>query len=556
MTFHDRRPEGALRSGAVPTESLFQEMKRYVRFTTEDGDALSAFREHAAPHFPRIAEQFYDRIREHDEAHAVFTGEEQVERLKKSLVRWMTRIYTGPYDEAYFEETTKIGRMHVRVGLPQRFMFTGMALIRLAFDRILTEAFGTEADAPRAAITKILDLELGIILETYRDDSLARMQRAERLERQEVGRPLAHSEHRYKNAVESAHVLIIGMDAEATVRLFNREAERVTGLAREDVIGMPFIETLVPEMLQEEHGRLVKEAAAGRIAIRDILDSAVRTRSGKIRDVRWQLAYAPSEADAEVVLFAIGQDTTDDTLLAARARQTEKLAAVGVLAAGLAHEIRNPLNGAKLHLTILERALTRAGIEDADTVEAVHVVREEIRRLSTLVSDFLDFARPQPLVVRPTSIQSLCKRAFQLASSDSAMAGVELRFDLPSSEVVLELDPGKMEQVLLNLLRNAIEAAQTTGGGVVTLRARRAPREVVLEVEDQGPGLSRSDAPIFDPFFSTKSQGTGLGLAIAHRIVTDHEGSIELQSRPGKTVFRITLPVRPTHELQEKDDPR
>ena len=531
-------------------------MKRYVRFTTEDGDALSAFREHAAPHFPRIAEQFYDRIREHDEAHAVFTGEEQVERLKKSLVRWMTRICTGPYDEAYFEETAKIGRMHVRVGLPQRFMFTGMALIRLAFDRILTEAFGTEADAPRAAITKILDLELGVILETYRDDSLTRMQRAERLEREEVGRPLARIEHRYKNAVELAQVLIIGMDAEATVRLFNREAERVTGLAREDVIGMPFIETLVPEMLQEEHGRVVKEAAAGRIAIRDILDSAVRTRSGKIRDVRWQLAYAPSEADDEVVLFAIGQDTTDDTLLTARVRQTEKLAAVGMLAAGLAHEIRNPLNGAKLHLTILERGLTRAGIEDADTVEAVHVVREEIRRLSALVSDFLDFARPQPLVVSSTSIQSLCKRAFQLASPDSAMAGVELRFDLPSSEVVLELDPGKMEQVLLNLLRNAIEAVQTAGGGVVTLRARRAPREVLLEVEDQGPGLSRFDAPIFDPFFSTKSQGTGLGLAIAYRIVTDHEGSIELQSRPGKTVIRITLPVRPTHELQEKDDPR
>ncbi|WP_437660096.1 protoglobin domain-containing protein [Sorangium sp. So ce1182] len=533
-------------SVAVPSrETLFDEIKRYVRFNDEDAGRLASFRAHAEPHFPRIAGEFYDRIREHEGAHEVFTGEEQVERLKRSLVRWMTRICTGPYDGAYFEETAKIGRIHVRVGLPQRYMFTAMTLIRLAFDEIAASALGEHTAPVRAAVGKVLDLELAIMLETYRDDFLERAQRAERLDREEVGRTLARTEHRYKSAVELARVLVVGLDAQAVVRLWNREAERITGLGREDILGTPFVETLLPEELRADHGALVKEIAAGRRAGAELLESSLRTRAGKIRDVRWQLAYAPSAADDEVVLFAIGQDTTDENALAARVRQSEKLAAVGTLAAGLAHEIRNPLNGAQLHLTFLERGLARAGMKDPDTVEAIRVVRDEIRRLSGLVSEFLDFARPSPLHVKPTSVLALCERTARVAlSSEDAGATAEVRVDLPSADIVLDLDPARIEQVLLNLLRNAVEAVGPAGGGTVTLRARRQPRHAVLEVEDDGPGVASPEAPIFDPFFSTKPNGTGLGLAIAHRIVTDHEGTIEFQSRPGKTLFRVTLPIR------------
>ncbi|WP_438004464.1 protoglobin domain-containing protein [Sorangium sp. So ce321] len=533
-------------SSPVPSrETLFDEIKRYVRFNDEDAGRLASFRAHAEPHFPRIADEFYDRIREHEGAHEVFTGEEQVERLKRSLVRWMTRICTGPYDGAYFDETAKIGRIHVRVGLPQRYMFTAMTLIRLAFDEIAAGALGEHTAPVRAAVGKVLDLELAIMLETYRDDFLARAQRAERLDREEVGRTLARTEHRYKSAVELARVLVVGLDARAVVRLWNREAERITGLGREDILGTPFVETLLPEELRADHGALVKEIAAGRRAGAELLESSLRTRAGKIRDVRWQLAYAPSAADDEVVLFAIGQDTTDENALAARVRQSEKLAAVGTLAAGLAHEIRNPLNGAQLHVTFLERGLARAGMKDPDTVEAIRVVRDEIRRLSGLVSEFLDFARPSPLDVKPTSVLALCERTARVAlSPEGAGATAEVRVDLPSADIVLDLDPARIEQVLLNLLRNAVEAVGPAGGGTVTLRARRQPRHAVLEVEDDGPGVASPEAPIFDPFFSTKPNGTGLGLAIAHRIVTDHEGTIEFQSRPGKTLFRVTLPIR------------
>jgi PAS domain S-box-containing protein len=514
---------------------------RYVSFSGEDARVLRAFGEVAAPEFPRIAQEFYDRIREHEQAHAVFTGEDQIARLQASLVRWMHRLCSGSYDEAYFEETAKIGRVHVKVGLPQRYMLTAMALIRVALVRLAEERMGAESRLAREAITRLLDLELATMLETYREDSLALFQRRERVEKQAVDQTLRRTEHRYVNAVELARVLIIGLDARGEMRLFNREAERVTGYARVEMIGEGFVEKLMQEDLLESHGAIVRAALGGTSGF-TVLNSAIRTKAGKHRDVRWQLAYAPSEADDEVVLFAIGPDTTNENALALRTRQHEKLAAVGTLAAGLAHEIRNPLNGAQLHVAFLERALKKGG-GDPEMMEAVRVVDDEIKRLATLVSEFLDFARPRPPALAAMSVRAVCERALKLVAPKASGANVLVVESFPSRDTTLAADASKIEQVLLNVLDNAVDAAQPSGGGHVKLRVRRQPRHVWIEVEDDGPGLPSPDAPIFDAFFSTKPHGTGLGLAIAHRIVTDHAGDLIVESRPGRTVFRVSLPT-------------
>ena len=517
-------------------------MKRYIRFAAEDERLLVQLRPKASPHFQRIAEEFYDRIREHEDAHAVFTGEAQIIRLQSSLVRWMERVCSAPHDEAYFLETAKIGRMHVRIGLPQRYMFTAMALIRGSLERIAEESMGADGGRTREAISRALDLELAIMLETYRDDYAARLQNIEREEKQEAQRSLRRTEHRYVNAVELARALIVGLDSRAAIRLFNREAERVTGFARDEILGMPFVTSLFDAEHQEEQGPSLLSAVSGVPMARDTIEVSLRTRAGQLRDVRWQLAYAPSEGEPdEVVLFAIGRDVTLENALAARVRQSEKLATVGTLAAGLAHEIRNPLNGAQLHVTFLERALRKTSAGE-DTLEAVLVIREEIKRLGALVSEFLDFARPKPLDIQPTSVRVFCQRIIPMIGVPAA-GKIIVQSQLPSTDFLVEMDAAKVEQVLLNLVRNAVEALEPAGSGTVTLRARRKPRFAVIEVEDDGPGLVSPDAPIFDPFFSTKPSGTGLGLAIAHRIVTDHEGTIEVESHPGHTVFRISLPI-------------
>ncbi len=548
----DERGSGSNEASDTAVAALFEEMKRYVRFSEADAAALRALGEHAEPHFPAITAEFYDRIREHEAAHEVLKDEAQIKRLERSLARWMKRVCTGPYDARYVAETAEIGRVHVRVGLPQRYMFTAMALIRVALGRIADEHLGDRATAAREALARVLDLELAIMLETYRDALIAKVQRVDRLERAEVGRTLARTEHRYRNAVELARVLVVGLDDQAIVRLWNREAERVTGLGRDEVLGSGFAEALLPEPLAAEHGELLRDLAGGALpeGFGRALESAVRTRTGKAREVRWQLAYAPKTSDDDVVLFAVGEDVTEVNALAARVRRTEKLAAVGTLAAGLAHEIRNPLNGAQLHVTVLERGLKRAQSPDADAVEAVGVVRDELRRLDLLVREFLDFARPAPLVKAPVSLRGLCERAAGLlGASEPAVT-----LDLPAGEVLVEADGGKLQQVLLNLLQNAVEAVGARPAGSVILRVRRRPREAVVEVEDDGSGLPPGGAPIFDAFFSTKPRGTGLGLAIAHRIVTDHGGAIDVESRPGRTLFRVSLPL-PLSSLPSSSPP-
>jgi len=508
------------------------DLARYVDFQASDAALLARARDALAPDFARIARAFYDTAREHEEAHAVFGSEEQIARLQASLQEWMRGLFGGVYDDAYFERIARVGEVHVRVGLPQRFVVTAMCCLRLELVRLVGERVAqADVEPTRAALHKALDLELAIILDAYHEADVARLLRRDRALQSET-LDLAQA---YLAATELTHELVIGLDARGAIRIFNQRAEAVTGYGRDDVLGSDFATTLVADESRDRVVALLSSGALGRAT----LDTLLRTRTGKLREVRW--AVGLSEL-GEIRAFFIGHDQTDEHVLAERSRRAEKLAAVGTLAAGLAHEIRNPLNGAQLHLAFLERALTRQSAS-RDLLDAVGVVGGEIKRLASLVTDFLAFARPSPLDRKPASLGALVDRVASLAEAEARRVNVGVERDLPTREVVAEIDAAKIEQVLLNLVRNAIEACAPSGRGVVTLRLRREPRSGLLEIEDDGPGIPGPHAPIFDAFYTTKPDGTGLGLAITHRIVTDHDGTIEVDSRPGRTVFRVALPL-------------
>src|SRR5262249_18506309 len=161
-----------------------------------------------------------------------------------------------------------------------------------------------------------------------------------------------------------------------------------------------FAETLVAEESREAFARRIAENGTSR----DTITTLVRTRPGHLRSVTWEVARTSDSA--ELAIFLTGHDTTEERALADRRRQPSHLAAVGTLAAGLAHEIRNPLNGAQLHVSFLARTLSKSG-GNAETLEAVAVVGDEIKRLAMLVTEFLDFARPKPLARKPTTLGAL-----------------------------------------------------------------------------------------------------------------------------------------------------
>ena len=227
----------------------------------------------------------------------------------------------------------------------------------------------------------------------------------------------------------------------------------------------------------------------------------------------------------------------------------EKLASLGLLAAGVAHEIRNPLTAIKARLYTQTRGLKPGSPERVDA----EMIGQEIQRLERIVKGFLTFARPaEPEFVVVPAAQAL-RDARDLLAPQLEQRGIDLRLAPNDAPLPVRVDPQQIKQVLINLIQNAADATGT--GGTITLQARAGTRPsphgtvpaVILEVADTGTGIPPEvQKRLFDPFFSTKETGTGLGLAIAARIVEKHGGALQYQTRVNHgTVFGVVLPPAP-----------
>lgn len=209
-------------------------------------------------------------------------------------------------------------------------------------------------------------------------------------------------------------------------------------------------------------------------------------------------------------------------------RVADRLAAVGQLAAGVAHEIRNPLG-------IIKAAAQLARDEKAENPEvneSVAVILSEVDRANRVVTELLDFARPSPVAVTSVDMGSLGRGVANIVGQYAAQHNVKLSYEFPKVPLYISADGELIKQALVNLTMNAVQASSEDGK--VELKIYKAhSKGVSIEIRDEGIGIPEKDLPrIFDPFFTTRKQGTGLGLAIVHRIVRDHDGTINVQSSP------------------------
>ena len=233
------------------------------------------------------------------------------------------------------------------------------------------------------------------------------------------------------------------------------------------------------------------------------------------------------------------QDLSELKRLEQDMRRAERLATVGQLAAGVAHEIRNPLASISGSIELLKQAPQS---EDDRTLMAI--VHREVQRLNVLIGDLLDFANPRPSQAVDFDLGVLVDETVQVARGDKRFADIELACE-HDEPLPISADPAKLRQVVWNLVRNAADAAKDSGKHV-RVAARRDDGEVVIVVEDDGPGIAAADLPrIFDPFFTTKQKGTGLGLATCHTVVAEHGGRIDVDTAIGRgTKMIVHLPVR------------
>jgi signal transduction histidine kinase len=274
--------------------------------------------------------------------------------------------------------------------------------------------------------------------------------------------------------------------------------------------------------------------------------------TGKV--IGYTLSHVTDVNGNDVGATLFFKDLTRVEQLEERERLRDRLAALGEMAAAIAHEVKNPLAGIEVMAGILKRQL--ADSPDAQTTLADII--KEAKMANVIVQEVLAFVRPIRLQVEDIAITDVIRDAMAMAESHSARRDVDVRVDVPEALRPIQGDPHQLRQIFTNLLINAFEAQNGAGRVEITAKAIESDEEtasaaeqatgptIMVTVTDNGPGIAPEVMErIFSPFFTTKPQGSGLGLAIVRKIVDAHDGRIDVGARPGGgTVFRVTLPVR------------
>ncbi|MCP4806070.1 MAG: hypothetical protein GY913_06580 [Proteobacteria bacterium] len=460
---------------------VWSEMQSYVGFDADvDGPRLRAFAQVAGPRLDGVVDHFYETLARFAGARAVLDGPEQIERLKKTLRVWVRELLAGPWDDIYFARRQHIGRVHVRVGLPDRYMFTAMNQVR---DQLVQIAFETSSE-PRAlvqSIGRVCDLDLAAMTHTYMDVS----QKARVRELQQL-------------ILHSLPVTVVCLDDQDRVTASTRRGSRLVEEPTNDVL---------------PHG-LSEKAKLGKL----VADSRV---TGEEQGVDVVLGRGPDARHFHVTVIHLGHVQADvcihveeQTTVVHAQRQlahAQSLAQIGALAANLAHEIRNPLAAISSTLQVIGGSF---GVDDRRRA-VVAKLGGQVERLNSLVTDLLGFARDASADLVEYPLRSLVRDAVAQSDVDAEVVGEECR---------VLLDPDFTIRILLNLIQNARDA-----GGPVRIEVG----DHWVRVVDSGAGVPATmRARIFEPFITTKQRGTGLGLAICTKLATAMQAGLTLEDTP------------------------
>ena len=347
--------------------------------------------------------------------------------------------------------------------------------------------------------------------------------------------------------LEYASESVLVADAAGRIVLINARTEKLFGYARAELIGQP-VELLIPAALRERHvAHRATYMAAPRIrSMGRGLDLAGLKKDGSEFPVEVSLSFVETDEGVRVIAFVT--DISERVAFQRAARQADKLAALGTLSAGIAHETNNPIGiiTSRVEVMLLEAA--EDGLP-AEIQKDLEVILRHARRVATITQGLLSFARQSSGTRGPVNLNQVAEEIVQLARKDMSRARVEVTTKLAETMPSFVADANAIGQVLLNLLTNARGAMPE--GGEITIETSHlaAARSVRLAVRDTGSGIPPEILTrIFDPFFTTKSEGTGLGLAISHGIVQDHHGTVDVRSEVGKgTVFTLTFPLDAAH---------
>ncbi len=329
-------------------------------------------------------------------------------------------------------------------------------------------------------------------------------------------------------------VLTVGPDGSVTTA--NLAAERMLGMREEDMVPRR-----LPVLFRDDGGieRALQRILDGRTP-KLVMDSQAVTRAGRTMHIRVAVSRMRDVGGREFGAVVTMEDVSEVRALTDQLIRADRLAAMGELTAGVAHEVRNPLGIIRASVQLLEDT----GVHPARMLEATRVMKMEIDRLDRVIKALLDFGRPSAPTLRPTNVEDVVADVVLFTRQFAGQAKVEIETGRAAEPPPVAADPDQLKQVLVNLVSNAVQAMDP-GGGKIGIQVWDDDAFVFISVTDDGPGMEPEVLDkVFDPFFSTKNSGTGLGLTIVHRIIDQHGGRIEVVSEPGAgTTFTVALPA-------------
>ena len=390
------------------------------------------------------------------------------------------------------------------------------------------DAMTTEAPEPDAEPLPKRTDEIGAV--SHRIDRLGRQMHDVR----EVFSALKENLDQIMSTLQEGLVLFT---QDGRIVLVSASAERFLGLSRSQMLGS----TAEDVFNDSTHiGRIVLDAFAIR---QDVPSREIEIENG--RHVQLSLDFI-SERGAPIGALLTVRDAESVRRLGNEIELSRRIAAIGRLTSGVAHEVKNPINAIVIHLEILRERIVNL---DPDSRRHMDIINKEIHRLDRVVKSLIDFSRPVELKLTLLDLRSLAAEVIALAAPEAHAERVEIVQNLGAQPLLVRVDPDLMKQAILNVVLNGVQAMPD--GGTLTLRAFATSQAAVLEIEDTGGGVSPEIRDkIFNLYFTTKQSGSGIGLALTFRALQLHNGAVELDSELGRgAIFRLMLPL--PGQLQE-----